>query len=237
LTGRQYGITIKTSDPYTLIKVAKLFFLTQPPHNISMALTTEQIAIIKSTVPILEQHGTTITKVFYENMLAAHPELNNIFNKANQDHLRQPRALAAAVYAYAKHIDDLGALGSTVELIANKHASMYVQPEHYAIVGEFLIGGFQQVLGDALTPEILDAWKAAYAQLADIFINKEKSLYASTKGWTDWQDFRITKKIQESDEITSFYLEPIKESSKPLPPFLPGQVIISPIQTSNYKTN
>ena len=205
-----------------------------------MALTPEQTSIVKSTVPVLEQHGTTITKVFYDNLLEAHPELNNIFNKANQDHLRQPRALAAAVLAYAKHIDDLGTLGPTVELIANKHASMYVQPEHYAIVGEHLIGAFKQVLGDALTPEILDAWAAAYGQLADIFIGKEKSLYANTKGWTDWQDFRIAKKIQESDEITSFYLEPVKESSKPLPPYLPGQVMLSQSGilelTINWKT-
>jgi nitric oxide dioxygenase len=109
---------------------------------------------------------------------------------------------------------------------------MYVQPEHYAIVGEYLIGGFKAVLGDALTPEILDAWGAAYRQLADLFINKEKSLYANTEGWTDWQDFRIARKIQESDEITSFYLEPIKESSRPLPPFLPGQVMLDPTRLS-----
>lgn len=190
-----------------------------------MPLTPEQTRLVKSTVPVLKEHGTTVTKVFYDNLLAAHPELKNIFNEANQVHLHQPKALAHAVYAYAANLDDLGALGPTVELIANKHASLYVQPEHYAIVGKYLLEAMKQVLGDAMTPELLDAWAAAYFQLADIFTKKEKDMYESTPGWTDWKEFRIAKKIMESEEITSFYLEPVDERLKPLPQFQPGQYI------------
>jgi len=189
-----------------------------------MAITKEQAQLVKATVPVLEAHGTEITKIFYENLLRENPALNNIFNKANQVHLHQPKALAHAVYAYAAHIDDLSALGSTVELITNKHASLYVQPEQYAIVGKYLLGAMKEVLGDALTPELLDAWTAAYFQLADIMVGKEKELYKKTDGWTDWREFRIAKKIKESEEITSFYLKPVNED-KPLPPFKPGQYI------------
>jgi nitric oxide dioxygenase len=70
-----------------------------------MSLTPEQVKIIKSTAPVLEQYGDTITTVFYGNMLAAHPDLNNIFNTTNQVNGHQPRALAASLYAYAKYID------------------------------------------------------------------------------------------------------------------------------------
>lgn len=62
-----------------------------------MALTSEEIATAKSTVPIPKEHGTRITKVFYENMLEAHPKLYSMFNKENQEHLQQLKALAAAV--------------------------------------------------------------------------------------------------------------------------------------------
>jgi nitric oxide dioxygenase len=190
-----------------------------------MPLTPEQTRLVKSTVPVLKEHGTTVTKVFYNNLLEAHPELKNIFNEANQVHLHQPKALAHAVYAYAANLDDLGALGPTVELIAHKHVSMHVQPEHYAVVGKYLLQAMKQVLGDAMTPELLDAWTAAYFQLADIFVGKEKGMYEATPGWTDWKGFRIAKKIVESKEITSFYLEPVEEQLKPLPQFKPGQYI------------
>ncbi|PWY77780.1 bacterial hemoglobin [Aspergillus eucalypticola CBS 122712] len=188
-----------------------------------MGLTQEQTDIIKATVPVIKVHGNAVTSVFYKNMLAAHPELNAIFNSSNQVNGHQPRALAGAVFAYAANIDNLGALGPAVELICNKHASLYIQPEHYNIVGKFLLEAMGEVLGDAFTPAIKDAWAAAYFQLADIMINREAALYKEADGWTEFRDFRIAKKVPESSEITSFYLEPV--DGKPLPSFRPGQYI------------
>ncbi|KAK8165238.1 globin-like protein [Phyllosticta citrichinensis] len=197
-------------------------------------LTPAQVAIIKSTAPVLAEHGNTITTVFYKNMLDVHKELNDIFNTVNQLNGHQPRALATALYAYASHIDDLGVLSPAVELIVHKHASLYIRPEHYEIVGKYLLEALAQVLGAALTPEIHDAWAAAYWQLADLLIGKEAALYASADGWTDWRRFRIARKVPESSEITSFYLEPADRSKK-LPSFLPGQYIGVRISVPNLK--
>lgn len=183
----------------------------------------EQIALIKATVPVLVEHGNTITTVFYRNMLQAHPELNTVFNTPNQVNGHQPRALAGALYAYATHIDDLGALSAAVELICNKHASLYIKPDDYKIVGKYLLEAMGEVLGAALTPEIHDAWAAAYWQLADIMIGREKQIYEQSEGWTDWRDFKIINKVPESEEITSFYLAPV--DGNPLPAFQPGQYI------------
>ncbi|MBW4840384.1 MAG: nitric oxide dioxygenase, partial [Paenibacillaceae bacterium] len=70
-------------------------------------LDAKTIEIIKSTVPVLEVHGQTITKNFYQTMFKNHPELLNVFNHANQRQGKQPTALANAVYAAAAHIDRL----------------------------------------------------------------------------------------------------------------------------------
>lgn len=48
-------------------------------------LSQQSIEIIKSTVPVLEIHGTSITKRFYEMLFTSHPELLNVFNHANQN--------------------------------------------------------------------------------------------------------------------------------------------------------
>lgn len=192
--------------------------------TVAMApLTQSQIDIVKSTAPILKAHGETITRTFYANMLAAHPELKNIFSLRNQATGAQQAALAGAVLAYATYIDDLPKLTHAVERIAQKHASLFVKPEQYAIVGEHLVGAFAQVLGDGLTPEVADAWTAAYGQLADVFIGREKQLYEEAGAWQDWRDFTIAKKEAVSDGVVSFYLEP--KDKKPLPNFLPGQYV------------
>ncbi|KAL1851155.1 hypothetical protein Plec18170_006479 [Paecilomyces lecythidis] len=188
-----------------------------------MSLTSQQVDIIKATVPVLEQHGLAITTTFYKNMLDEHKELNGVFNTANQVTQHQQNALAGALYAYAANIDNLAALNDAVELITHKHASLYIRPEHYKIVGTYLLAAMKIVLGDALTPEIHDAWAAAYWQLADLLIEKEASLYRSAGDWNDWREFKIEKKVKESDEITSFYLKPV--DGKPLPSFRPGQYI------------
>ncbi|KFA66682.1 hypothetical protein S40285_04993 [Stachybotrys chlorohalonatus IBT 40285] len=188
-----------------------------------MALTQEQINIVKSTAPILREHGKTITTTFYHNMLNAHPELKNIFSLRNQQTGAQPAALANAVLAYAMYIDDLGKLSDAVNHIAQKHVSLFIQPDQYAIVGEHLVGAFVEVLGDALTPEVKDAWVVAYGQLADIFINAEKALYDEQGEWQDWRKFKIVKKEQETDTVMSFYLAPT--DGKPLATFRPGYYV------------
>lgn len=189
-----------------------------------MSLSASQASIIKATVPVLAEHGETITRKFYADMLEANPELKNIFNNTHQATGHQARALAGSLYAYAANIDDLGKLSPAVELICHKHASLNVKPEHYGTVGKYLLQTMQTVLGPAATPEIMDAWEAAYWQLANIMIGKEADMYRETEGWTDWKDFKIVRKEKEAEDITSFYFEPVDAEMK-LPKFKPGQYI------------
>nr|OQO27888.1 hypothetical protein B0A51_05201 [Rachicladosporium sp. CCFEE 5018] len=188
-----------------------------------MPLTPSQIEIVRSTAPILQEHGTAITSEFYGTMLNEVPDLNNIFNHTNQVTGHQSQALAGALLAYATHIDDLGVLSPTVEKICHKHASLYVQPQHYEVVGTYLLRAMGTVLGAALMPDVLEAWEAAYWQLANIMSNREARMYGDAEGWRDWRHFRIARKVPESSEIISFYLEPI--DGEALPGFLPGQYI------------
>ena len=205
------------------------------------SLSPEQVKIIKSTVPILQKHGNEITTRFYNDMLTENPDLNNgrrivspkpsitnapywiVFNRTNQFNGHQAAALAGSLYAYAAHIDDLGALSPAMERISQKHVSLYVQPEQYDIVGTHLLQAMKKVLGDALTPDVLDAWTAAYRQLANSMINREAKLLEEAGDWTFWREFRIIQKIRESSEITSFHLAPL--DGKPLPSYLPGKYI------------
>lgn len=188
------------------------------------SLTESQAQIIKATVPVLADYGLAITTRFYHDLLEAHPSLKNIFNNTHQATGHQAQALAGALYAYAANIDALGNLSPALELICHKHVSLFIKAEHYELVGKHLLETMKAVLGDACTPDILDAWGAAYWQLANIMINKEQELYDTVDGWTEWKDFKVTKKEKESEEVTSFYLEPVDEHMK-LPVFRPGQYI------------
>ncbi|WP_223069198.1 NO-inducible flavohemoprotein [Paenibacillus caui] len=195
-------------------------------------LSEQTIQIIKSTVPVLEKHGTDITKRFYQQMFAAHPELLNIFNHANQKQGRQQAALANAVYAAAQNIDKLETILPAVKHIAHKHRSLGIKPEQYPIVGHYLLGAIKDVLGDAATDDILNAWAEAYGVIADVFIGIEAEMYREaeqqTGGWEGFRAFRVERKDKESDVITSFYLKP--QDGKPIASFKPGQYLSVKIQ-------
>lgn len=190
-------------------------------------LSSQTIKIVKATAPVLATHGTEITTVFYKNLFSAHPELLNIFNHANQKQGRQQAALANTVYAAAQHIDNLGVILPVVKQIAHKHRSLAIKAEHYPIVGEHLLGAIKEVLGDAATDDIIQAWGEAYGVIADVFIQVEKDMYneaaTQTNGWDGFKDFTIVNKVEESDVITSFYLKPADGAG--LPSFKPGQYI------------
>lgn len=189
-------------------------------------LSQKTIDIVKSTAPVLEKHGVDITKHFYKRMFTNHPELKNVFNQSNQREGRQPQALAASVYAAAANIDNLESILPVVHLIAHKHRALGILPEHYPIVGENLLAAIKEVLGDAATDEIIEAWAEAYGVIADVFIQVEEELYQQAEangGWRLFKPFKVVKKEQENDLIASFYLTP--EDGKALPPYRPGQYI------------
>lgn len=176
-------------------------------------MTAEQTAIILATVPILQTGGETLIKHFYGNMLTEYPEVVPFFNKAHQASGDQPRALANAVLMYAKNIERLGNLGPLVGQIINKHVSLNINPAHYAVVGACLLKAIREVLGaEVATDAVIDAWAAAYGQLADILIGAEKNLMATKAaalgGWQGDREFEVKEKVKESAEITSFILAP-----------------------------
>ena len=181
------------------------------PKRISM-LSEQTIRIIKEITPAVAAHAETITCKFYQRMFAGNPEVKAFFNQAHQQSGQQPAALAGAVCAYFSNIDNLSALGPEVELIAQKHCSLGVKPEHYPIVGKHLLDAIQDVMGDAATDEILAAVGEAYGVLADVCIGRESEIYdhlgTQPGGWNGTREFVVDRKVPESDIVTSFYLKP-----------------------------
>lgn len=178
----------------------------------SKELSARTIELVKATVPALEAHGLDIVREMYSRMFQ-NPEIRDLFNQSHHgDTGSQPRALTAAILAYASNIENLAALAPAVERIAQKHVGLQILPEHYPHVGEALLGAIKAVLGDAATDEILEAWGEAYWFLAHILIAREERLYGELEsaegGWSGWRNFRVDEVIRESSVITSFILKP-----------------------------
>lgn len=190
-------------------------------------LQSEVITTVKSTAPLLAKEGENITRLFYQKLFINHPELQNIFNMANQTDGDQARALAESVFKYANHLDKLEALGPLVKRIAHKHASLSVKPEHYPIVGKYLLEAIGEHLNLSAEDPVIRAWAIAYGQLAAIFVDTEEQIYTDNEnksgGWRGFRPFIISEIVPEATGIYSFYLKP--EDGREIATFESGQYV------------
>lgn len=199
-------------------------------------LSDKTITLVKATVPALAEHGPAIMAAMYKRLFET-DHIRALFNQANQESGAQVKALAGAVLAYAKNIDNLGVLSAAVERMAQKHIGYNILPEHYPYVATALLGAIKEVLGEAATDEILEAWGEAYWALASILMGREADIRheieAQEGGWNGWRAFVVEKKIRESAVITSFVLRP--QDGGKVVAHKPGQYLTFTFDTPEQK--
>lgn len=178
-----------------------------------LSLSPQSEAVVAATAGLVAEHAEQITKTFYPDMFAAHPELLDVFNQANQAVGEQPQALAASVVAFAVQLIDPAArdFSPVLRRIAHKHVSLGITAPEYTIVGRHLLRAVKTVLGDAVTDEVAAAWDEVYWLFATVLIAEEARLYA--EGGTDpaqpWREYRVVERIEESEEVFSLLLAPV----------------------------
>ncbi|MFD1210869.1 globin domain-containing protein [Arthrobacter sp. GCM10027362] len=193
-----------------------------------MMLSDKALPIVKATLPVVGENIQEIARRFYKHMFSEHPELlDGLFNRGNQADGRQQQALAASVAAFAtqlvEHPDRLP--DHLISRIAHKHVSLGLHPDQYMIVHDNLMWAIGDVLGDAVTQDIADAWDEVYWLLANVLINKERGLYRAVRlsPETIWRTWRVKEKIPETEDVTTFIVE--RTDEREVKPSLPGQYV------------
>ncbi len=188
---------------------------------------TEIIALTHQTAPALVADGDQLTRDFYQHLFAHNPELKHIFNMANQATGLQARALLDAILLFVTKFDQLETLGPQARMIAAKHVSLDIQPEHYGLVGASLLATIEAKLGSAATPAVMKAWELAYTRIAQVLTGLETVAYQGHRsqpgGWNTFKPFVVQRIVAECPGINSYYLVP--QDGQPLPAYQPGQFI------------
>jgi nitric oxide dioxygenase len=193
-----------------------------------MMLSEKSAATVRATLPVVGASIGQITPVFYRRLFAEHPELlRDLFNRGNQANGTQASALAGSIAAFAslllEHPDRRP--DQMLSRIAHKHASLGVTAEQYTIVHRHLFAAIAEVLGDALTEEVVAAWDEVYWLMAGALIAMETRLYAQAKvaDGDVWRPWRVVGRLEETADVATFMLRPADRA--PSPPFRPGQYV------------
>lgn len=189
-------------------------------------LSEKSRPVIEATLPVVGARIGHITPKFYERMFTNRPELlDGIFSRANQRNGTQQQALAGSIAAFATHlVEHPGTLPEAVlSRIAHKHTSLGIVEEQYPIVYENLFAAIADDLGEAVTPEVAEAWTEVYWLMADALIKIEKGLYAEQANDRMWSDWKVVAKEPVGADCVTFRLEPADDT--PVTPAKPGQYV------------
>ncbi|MFA7765283.1 globin domain-containing protein [Streptomyces sp. NRRL S-448] len=191
-------------------------------------LSEKSSAAVRATLPAVGAAIGDIAELFYTKLFAAHPALiRDLFNRGNQQAGLQQQALAGSVAAFATHLLAHPDTRPDVMLgrIAHKHASLGVTREQYAIVHQHLFEAIAEVLGEAVTPEVAEAWDEVYWLMANALIALEERLYAEQRvvAGDVWREWTVTDRVAETADCTTFRIAPADGS--PAPAHRPGQYV------------
>ncbi|MER7959763.1 globin domain-containing protein [Streptomyces sp. NPDC096030] len=191
-------------------------------------LSEQATPVVRATLPVVGAALGEITERFYSGMFAARPELlRDLFNRGNQVNGDQRRALAGSIAAFAGALLESPDTRPDVMLsrIAHKHASLGVTSEQYKVVHEHLFAAIVDVLGDAVTPEVAQAWDEVYWLMANALIALESRLYEQTGGEEGGvrRPMEIAGRHRETADTVSFSLR--HTDGRPAGSFRPGQYV------------
>ena len=130
-------------------------------------MTPDQIALVQQSfelvVPVRQEAGMR----FYERLFEQHPGLRPLFRG---DITSQVGHLMMALQMVVRSLNDLTPILGRIAELGRRHAGYGVTEDHFGMVGAAFLWTLEDMLGEAFTPEIKDAWAAAYGVLAGAMI-------------------------------------------------------------------
>lgn len=133
-------------------------------------MTPDQIALVQQSFSKVAPISEQAAGLFYGRLFEIAPEVKPLFAKA--DIREQGKKLMGTLAVVVGGLTDLAAILPAASRLAKLHVQYGVKPDHYAPVGAALLWTLEQGLGDGWTPELKDAWTAAYTTLSGYMISE-----------------------------------------------------------------
>jgi hemoglobin-like flavoprotein len=116
-------------------------------------MTPDQVKLVQESFAKVASISETAAVIFY-------------------DMTEQRTKLMAMLAAVVNGLGHLDSILPAASALAKRHVSCGARPEHYPVVGGALLYTLEKGLGDAWTPELADAWTAAYGTLSGYMISE-----------------------------------------------------------------
>lgn len=134
------------------------------------------VEILEQSFEKVKPRADEFAASFYENLFAAHPEVQPLFAETNM--AKQRKLLLASLVLVVENLRKPEVLEKALKNLGAKHVGYGTVPQHYPAVGEALLATFEQYLQQDWTPEVKQAWVDAFGAISTLMLDGAKEDYA-----------------------------------------------------------
>jgi hemoglobin-like flavoprotein len=132
------------------------------------------IALVQASLAQVMQAGETAVTLFDHRLFSLDPALRDLFLATDLNGFEHPAPLSQGrvFFTFLQQCVNGLAAPQTIIPVAKRvgyaQARRGIRPEHYQTAAQALFWTLAQVLGDAFTPAVADAWTEAFYLLAGL---------------------------------------------------------------------
>jgi hemoglobin-like flavoprotein len=132
-------------------------------------MTPDQVKLVQQSFAKVAPISETAAGIFYDRLFEVAPSVKSMFPV---DMTEQRKKLMSMLAVVVNGLGNLESVLPAASALAIRHVSYGAKAEHYPVVGAALLWTLEKGLGDAWTPDVADAWTAAYGTLSGFMISE-----------------------------------------------------------------
>lgn len=140
-------------------------------------MTEQTIQAIESSFQLLAPRGEELVQRFYAALFSKNPQVRGMFPK---DMSGQKQKLLASIVLVVKNIRQPEKLMQPLKDMGARHSGYGVEPAHYAIVRDTLLGVMSDMAGTAWTAQLSQAWTEALDTVSSIMQEGQRAAAAQS---------------------------------------------------------
>jgi nitric oxide dioxygenase len=132
-------------------------------------MTPDRVKLVQESFAKVAPISETAAVLFYDRLFEIAPKVKAMFPT---DMTEQRRKLMATLAVVVNGLGNLESVLPAASALAKRHVSYGAKAEHYPVVGSALLWTLEKGLGDGWTPDVAEAWTAAYGTLSGFMISE-----------------------------------------------------------------
>jgi hemoglobin-like flavoprotein len=132
-------------------------------------MTPDHVKLVQESFAKVAPISETAAVLFYDRLFEIAPMVKAMFPT---DMTEQRRKLMATLAVVVGGLGNLESVLPAASALAKRHVSYGAKAEHYPVVGSALLWTLEKGLGDGWTPDVAEAWTAAYGTLSGFMISE-----------------------------------------------------------------